>query len=414
MRNHKNILIIGGSLYGTLLASHFSENKNYKITLVESSDKLLNSLNSIKLKKKKFNNGFHGIELPRALELVNFIKKKLKIKLNILKKKNKILISRKILSFENSIADWPLVLKKDLKKNFLIKNNYKLENYFSNKLLSLANRCVKRFGVKSNQYNNLIIPWFLPKEYKVKSKDEGDIFRQKIKEKKLPYKYAVPVNNTFQVLQNKFMNYLKKKKNIEIYLNTKLIFDKKKISFMQDNNLLNLNYQYDKIYFCAPLAFLLKSINNNHFNKLRKFERFLFNVIVDVKKKIDFTEMICLNDALPDLNRISVVKKKTFNSSSLLQLEIIKKNNILDFNEVNKIQDEITKIFNLKNKCEIIDYKLTRTMYYPDDIWTKIAKNFIKKWIKNFHPNLNVRYNFSPINMSKAWLYSINEKNRLI
>ena len=53
MRNHKNILIIGGSLYGTLLASHFSENKNYKITLVESSDKLLNSLNSIKLKKKK-------------------------------------------------------------------------------------------------------------------------------------------------------------------------------------------------------------------------------------------------------------------------------------------------------------------------------------------------------------------------
>jgi hypothetical protein len=98
----------------------------------------------------------------------------------------------------------------------------------------------------------------------------------------------------------------------------------------------------------------------------------------------------------------------------LLQLEIIKKNNILDFNEVNKIQDEITKIFNLKNKCEIIDYKLTRTMYYPDDIWTKIAKNFIKKWIKNFHPNLNVRYNFSPINMSKAWLYSINEKNRLI
>ena len=414
MKNNTNILIIGASLYGTLLASHFSENNNNKITLVESSDRLLNSLNSIKFKKKKINNGFHGIELPRAKGLVNFLKRKIKIRLKIYRKKQKILVSRKILAFENSIIDWPFALKKDLKKNFLIKNNDKLEKFFSNKLLSLVKKCSKRFGDKRDQYNHLIIPWFLPKEYKIKSRDEGDIFRQKIREKKLNFRYAVPENNIFQVFQSKFLQFLRKKKNIKIYLKTKLIFDKKKITFYKENNLLNLNYKYDKIFYCAPLAFLLKSINSSHFKKLLKFERFLFNVLVDVRKKINFTEMICLNSKLPELNRISVINNKPFNSSTLIQLEIIKKNNVLNLVELNTMQDEISKIFNLKDKCKIIEYKLTRTMYFPDSIWTKKAESIVKKWKNNFHPKLNVRYNFSPINMSKAWIYSIDEKNRFI
>ena len=75
----KKILLIGGGLYGCLLAYQFSKKKNYQITLVEKSNKLVNAFNSVSIKKLTINNGFHGIEIPRCNDFFNFIKKKLKI-----------------------------------------------------------------------------------------------------------------------------------------------------------------------------------------------------------------------------------------------------------------------------------------------------------------------------------------------
>ena len=151
----KNILIIGASLYGCLLAYQYSKNKNVKVHLVDGSSKLLNSLNFIKINNIKINNGFHAIEIPRASSLVDFLKNKLKLKLSVNDKIQKLLIGRSIIDFKDGYSKWPKKLQKNLKKNFIIKKKDKLKNFYSNKLLKLVNACSSRFNNKSNEYSHL-------------------------------------------------------------------------------------------------------------------------------------------------------------------------------------------------------------------------------------------------------------------
>mgnify|MGYP006001044927 CR=1 FL=1 len=117
----KNILIIGASLYGCLLAYQLSKNKKLKVYLIDASRKILSSLDPVLINKVKINNGFHAVEIPRANPFVKFLREKLKIKLVILNKIQKLLIYRFIIDFKDGLDKWPKKLRKDLKNNFIIK-----------------------------------------------------------------------------------------------------------------------------------------------------------------------------------------------------------------------------------------------------------------------------------------------------
>ena len=49
--------------------------------IYDAGSKILQSFESVKLQKYQLNNGFQSIELPRAKELVNFLKNKIKVKI---------------------------------------------------------------------------------------------------------------------------------------------------------------------------------------------------------------------------------------------------------------------------------------------------------------------------------------------
>ena len=71
----KNIIILGSGLIGCLSAYKIA--KKYpqkKIYLIDSSKKILNGFDSIKIKNHKVNNGYHGIDVNRNLNLYNFFK----------------------------------------------------------------------------------------------------------------------------------------------------------------------------------------------------------------------------------------------------------------------------------------------------------------------------------------------------
>ena len=67
---------------------------------------------------------------------------------------------------------------------------------------------------------------------------------------------------------------------------------KKKSLFFEDNVDLN-NQKFDHVFFCAPLAFILKKLNPNHLKRIISYKRYLLNVLIKVNKKINFTEIIC-------------------------------------------------------------------------------------------------------------------------
>ena len=399
----KNILIIGASLYGCLLAYQFSKDKKNKVYLVDGSRKILSSLNEIKINSLKLNNGFHGIEIPRATDFVNFLIKKLKIKLHINDKIQKMLLDRFIVDYKDNYNQWPESIRVNLKKNFLIKKKDRFNKFYTSGLLKLIDNCATRFNKDKNQYRHLFLPWFLPSEYKLQSKDEGDMFRQKVRENRIMFKYAVPKTKLFSALQKKFDQFLRKK-GVKIILESSVKFKKKSL-FFEDNVDLN-NQKFDHVFFCAPLAFILKTLNPNHLKRIISYKRYLLNVLIKVNKKINFTEMICLNKKLQGLNRISVVKKSNLKNNSILQLEIIQKEDNLKVIDQKNIKNEIQKIFQLKKKPNLLGYKTSRVMFFPNKAWNLKSIKIIKDWKKNFETKINLRYSFGPINMAKAWIYS--------
>ena len=67
-----SVQIIGGGLYGCLTAYHIAKMyPHIRINLIEANSKLLSAFDSIVLAGEKFNNGFHGIELPRAKDCMS-------------------------------------------------------------------------------------------------------------------------------------------------------------------------------------------------------------------------------------------------------------------------------------------------------------------------------------------------------
>lgn len=401
----KKILLIGGGLYGCLLAYQLSKKSN-KIILVEKSDKLLNSLNSVSIKNFRINNGFHGIEIPRCNEFIHFLKNKLNLKLIVKDKIHKLLIFRSIIDFKDGISKWPKSITKNLKKNYIIKKNYNLKDFYKNKLYDLIKTCSKRFNKNFKDCNYYFIPWFLPKDYKMHNiKDEGDIFREKVRNKKVNFQYAVPREKIFQIFQTKFYNILKKR-NVSIYLNTRVKLEKNFLEISKKQISKSYKYdKFDKIFYCTHSPFLLEYANIKHLKKLYLYKKYMINLIIEVKTKINLTEMICVNKTIPNLNRISVIssnKKKSF-----LQLEILQEKTKLSKKFIKKINNELKIVFNLKNNPKYYGHKISRTVFFPSTKWKSNAKKFIKKWQKNNKFKLNVRHDlFGAINMAKSWNYA--------
>tara|TARA_B100002051_G_scaffold96066_1_gene91657 strand:- start:154 stop:1416 length:1263 start_codon:yes stop_codon:yes gene_type:complete len=416
-KKHKKILIIGGGLYACLLAYQLSKQNKYKILLIERAGKLLNNFNTISIGKFKLNNGFHAIEIPRCTDFVNFLTKKLHLKLVIRHKIHKLLINRFIIDSQDSFLQWPEDLTRNLRKNFIIKKNDNLNKFYKKKNMELIKICSKRFSKKLIDSKHMFIPWFLPKDYKVQDiRDEGHRFREKVRNKKIPFKYAVPKNKTFEILQKKFYSFLKKRK-VLINFNTQVRFDKKYIELINNKKKEIYSYkEFDKIFYCSHAPFLLEYANQDHLKKLNKFRRYFTNCIVEIKKKVNFSEMICLNKNLLNINRISVVNSNK--NRSFLQLEIYHKDKNLKKYFKNKIINELTIIFKLRKKPKYLGHKLSRVVFFPSINWKKNTSKFIKKWLASSKIKLNIRHDLSgAINMAKSWNYAKEDsmlKNRFL
>ena len=71
-KKNKRYFIIGGGLYGCLL-SYFLKKKGLNVILVEKTDCLFSAFKPVNINKLRINNGFHGLEYPRAENLIQFL-----------------------------------------------------------------------------------------------------------------------------------------------------------------------------------------------------------------------------------------------------------------------------------------------------------------------------------------------------
>ena len=415
MKQNKNILtvrIVGAGLYGCLLASQLEKKfrKKIKIDIIESTENIISSYNSINLSKKRMNNGFHGIEYPRAKTLVNFIENTLHLKLVKSKNIRLLGINEYLINYLDKKKIWPKELRDHFfKKQLSYIDKKNLKEFVDNKYINFLKKIGKRYTDNFQDIAHNFVPWFFPSEYKIKSHDEGDMFRDLVRDKKVKAFFYFPKSGIFEDIQKKFKKYLDQKK-IKIYFNSSLKFHHDGYSVItKDNIVLNLP-KADHTFFTASSPILLKNFDQNTFTSLLKIKKLYVNKLIEIKniKNIkNFTEIIFANKKLPNLLRISslnhILKNKKIIS---LQAELI----VMNPNEINlydtTLIEIISSLFEIEiNNIKIKDSKISRTLFFPKKSDRNKAISIIKKEIKKFE-NFHHNYVFGPPNMNKAWINS--------
>ena len=407
----KNIAVIGSGLLGCLtaykLAKKFPKNQ---IFLIDSAKNILPSFKSVKINDLKFNNGFHALDIERSLDLYNFLKKDLKVKFKTIPTSRYLMINENIIKENQKISDYPINLKKlFLKKNIITNDINFLYKSLSKKLQLLILKVSKRYS--DNLKDNLthFIPWFLPSEYYLKSLDEGDKYRNQIRIKKKQTLLAIPKNGLFEVLKYYFRKKFKKIRNIILLNNTNVSFVKEKIILKRNEKIIDLNFTH--IFFCtSSMIFVPKK--SKIYNDILYNKRYFVSCVVNSKvpAKQNFSEIICLNKKFIEISRISKINTNKKNNLYLIELTFKSNDNLKK--QLNKLRmQEILKpiFFDNAKSLEIIDYKITRLVFFPQKKDIKKAINLVNKFIKNISNKKNKIFcniSFGPINMAKAWIAS--------
>ncbi len=413
------LFVVGAGLWGCLTAYKLA--KKYpkkKIILIENSNKILSSYNHINLGKKNLNNGFHGIEFPRGLDLLNFLKIEFKLKFYERENERHLLIDKFLVRENFSKNNVSKGLSKFYLKNKLVAKNQNtflknidknLKNYF----IKISQRYSKNF----TDVSHLFIPWFFPKEYSLKNEslyktnettDEGAEYRDLVKANKIKAYYAFPKKFLFSSMRKPIYQKLKKIKNIQILFNSKIKFIKNGILLNKEK--IDLKKNFEPFYFCLSPIILLKDLYPKNLYKLMDNPKFFVTALVKTKKDIsknNFTEIICCNKKLPELTRISKITNTGNGKYLLLELVLNSSNK----KKLELLRKKIIKNFNLifygsnKNFIEIEEIKITRKIFFPSKISRQLANNKINFFTKN-NKNIYFKTFFGPINMSKAWNYS--------
>ena len=120
------------------------------------------------------------------------------------------------------------------------------------------------------------------------------------------------------------------------------------------------------------------------------------------------SEILCADDKIQSISRISF-RKKVLSSKYFIQVECFINSELeITFIKENII-DFLTKlIFDNKKigKIKLMDIKISRKVFFPKTKTIKKSHKVVQNWILNSKLNISNNIYFSPINMSKAWIWS--------
>ncbi|WP_440655421.1 hypothetical protein [Candidatus Pelagibacter sp. HIMB1506] len=408
----KNINLIGSSLYSIFLAFELSKDKNLKINIYEKTNNFLNAFSSISVGNNLCNPGFHAFEGVRSTKLLNYIKKNFNIKLKKINKSRGIILDKYIIDPRTSIKKWPeQIIKKFNFENKLTKIRpdeivKKIDkNYIDYLHINLGD------NLELENTLQLIYPWFFPNNYRSSLKDEGSIFLDKIRSKKIKHSYFIPTNGLFESLKLNIIKKLKEK-NISIFLKKDITLKKEKnlIAYCEKKKLSGLNILTLPIFSIIPIidGFKLKLPNI----KSQKY----YTALIKVNKKSvinNYLEMIVSSSKMKGLRRLSNYSLIRGRKDYIFQLEFVENNY---FNNVNlqifSYIEELKKIIILNNKnnknikIKLINYKFLRFIFSPKNKDIQKLSKKISSFFKNTSNIILPREITWPINTNKQYFFS--------
>lgn len=421
------IYIIGLNLYSIILASKIKKDfkKKVSIKILEGSKTFLSAYSSVKIGKYYCNPGFHAFEDIRSINLVKFLKKMIKFKK--INKSRGIIIGDKLVSYQSDFSEWPKILTKRFR---LSAKNQKL-NYFSltkkvfiKYLYYLKNNLGdNRLKIK-NSYS-LIYPWFFPPNYKFQSNDEGAVFNQKVREKKIKHSFLFPMSGLFESISEKLKNFLAENQ-IEVKRKSHVSFNKfNKEVFINSHQ--ELNKKRDLKIICVPVVPLANSIINLDFKNekltpIKLYTGLLKIENIDTSELNKYCEIIVSSEFACGLRRISlyseIIKKKK--KIYIYQIEFVEHKKFHNTEQqVKQIIQLILKFINFNkntndNNVKFLGYAFLRNVFSPDQ---KIIEELATKVDYFFKDSKNIFFPRKitwPINSNKHMEYAKIDYNKKI
>ena len=422
----KKIYLIGLNLYSIILALKIRKDfKNIDINILEASGNFLNAYSSVKIKGYKCNPGFHALEDIRSKNLISLFSKILKLKKN--KKTRGILIGKNLISYTDQYSKWPLTLKKNFKlfeKKINIKPN-QIKKKIDNKYLTYLKNNIIDDRISVSKNISLLYPWFFSPNYKINYYDEGFVFNQKIRDKRLKHSFVFPKNGLFESISVALKKLLKKK-NITVNLKTPISFEKKNKNEILFHGNSELNEKESIKILCIPVVPLTRCIKNFK-KKLPKLEPIKYFTglmeIKNLKKNIldKFSEIIVSSEEAPGLRRISLFSEITGLKKKIYQYEFSEHNSIKDVKkQVIKINQLMSKFIilqsnnNKKLKFVNIGYAFIRNFFSPNQNDIKKISDETVEFFKNEKNFLFPRQITWPINSNKHMIYANEDYNNVI
>ena len=421
---HPKIFVIGGSVTGCLTAALIAQKyPNLDLTLIDNSDRLLSSLNSIELAGHEVNNGFHAIELPRAEEFFNFLKKNLNQEWAISDSRRWLSIEGHLVDFNSRLHEWPNSLKPYFHTSSLtaakpsrpLTSMREYWQFATEQYKAILFRVARRYSDTPSQMNRFLMPWFFPADFDLKLNDEGRAFISKIRSGEVSPQLVQPKGAPFSCLSDGF-NMLMGELKVKVSKGEKVVFSKNSIKCDSVYKQADLSASSeDLVFVCTSPAVILKQTNERAFSNLTENQRFFANALVKIPKSASldlppFSELLCANSSVAHISRISCPQTNSIIDSSaggrILQVEILARDKEEILTCIETLSSDLKKILKVSKKTQIavLDAKISRSMYFPDEQSVSEGIKLIDDWAQQFNGSVFINHSFSPPNMAKAWI----------
>ena len=310
--------VFGGGLIGLQVISKIRNHLNSiagkpELILHDQGVNILSAWNSRECGSHRFNNGFHGIEMPRAALVSDFLKKSgCEDALIEIPNFRLLCIEGYEICFESSLSDWPEDISKGLcglleKYQDGCSSEAIIDHVLSfTKIGEVLSKAATRFSDNLDECWHLLFPWFFPAEFQfADNSDEGSQFQNNVRNGSLSPSYLIPRSGIFEDIRPNLLRWLGKI-DVNLVLNEKLTL--KQIERIAAD-------RGSAVVWAASSYSLIESLDNKlsincisskrHMNLLiYTLSRNFFNLW---KRRFRSTpsEVLYLDSLAPELNRIS-------------------------------------------------------------------------------------------------------------
>lgn len=409
----ENINIIGGSIFGILLALSLRKEKEFdktKIKIYERNNSILSSWQNICLFNKKVNKGFFGIEIPRANQFVDLLSNEfIEKNFNSIPNYKLLLIEKDLVPYQYQPSQLPEIYKDEM--SLFLESGLEIDDFLKTsknknlKFFNLIKNCSERYSDLVEDSIHMFSPWFFPES---KFENIKNISSQSNITK--PSTYLIPKKGVFSELISDVE---------EILLKNKI--DLQKNFSLNLNNVKEENSQNLFIWATSSIP-LLKMYKPETLKKIQVNKRYcgisIFNLSTKAlnswRKEFKYvpSEILTMSTLCPNVSRISFTDNLETAKNSFLLIEINSKTEeFINKLDISLIESWLSEVFDTPVKYK--DSTSLFSSYNPSFKTYELMNNELKA----IQCRIPVKVPFSywwPINTSRAVNAAISIKNDLI